>query len=208
MKIEVECRGSLAEEKFKKLNRFFRKNGKFLGKKERFSVIYFITENEVKKIKEMKDVTIDLKFRITNKKSELVLKYGKWGGGDTRKEFSFSIDSNKFDQMIEFLKILGFYHGVFNATKTYLYKYKDIEFALVEVPNCCYYFEAEMMVNKNNIEKANEKIRVECEKLNLKIFNDTALYKLLDKLNNRKGYRFNFKKQKFSILKKRFIDYF
>lgn len=41
-KIEVEHRGVLTDEKFKKLNLFFRKNGKFLGKKERFSIIYFI----------------------------------------------------------------------------------------------------------------------------------------------------------------------
>jgi len=95
-----------------------------------------------------------------------------------------------------------------NTTKTYFYKYRGIEFALVKVPNWGYYFEAEMMVNKNDIKKANKKIVGECERLNLKVLNDDELCKLLDDLNNRKGYKFNFKKQKISDIKKRFIDYF
>jgi len=207
-KIEVEHRGILNEKKFKELNRFFRKKGKFLGKKDRFSIIYFVSKKKVKKVEELKNVPIDLRLRITNKKTELCLKYGKWSGKDARKEFLFSVNSSRFDEMVEFLKILGFYRGVLNATKTYVYKYRGIEFALVEVPNWGYYFEAEMMVNKNDIKKANEKIVKECEKLGLKVLDDKEFCKLLDDLNNRKGYRFDFKKQKFSDIKKRFIDYF
>ncbi len=206
--IEVEYRGALTKKKFDELNSLLRKKGKFLGKKDRFSVIYFVSKKEIKKITEMKSVPIDLKIRITNKKTELVLKYGKWGGKDARKEFCFPINSNKFDEMVEFLKILGFYHGVLNATKTHFYKYKGVEFALVRVPDYGYYFEAEMMVNKDDVKKANEKIVAECKKLSLKIFNDNALCELLEGLNNRKGYRFNFKKQKFSDIKKRFMNYF
>lgn len=204
-KLEVEHRGYLTQKKFNKLNRFFKKNGKFLGNKKRFSIIYSPRGKESLGLHKN---PVDLKIRITNKKSELVLKYGKWGGKDARREFLFPINSRKFEEMIDFLFILGFYYGVFNATKTYFYKYKNIEFALVEVPNFCYYFEAEMMANKNDTEKINEKIFNECKKLNLKIFSNIALYKLLDKLNNRPGYRFNFKKQKFSEIKKRFIEYF
>ena len=206
--IEVEHRGTLTEKKFKELNHFFKKYGKFLEKKDRFSVIYFVSRKEVGRVAEIKNVPVDLKIRITNKKTELVLKYGKWGGKDARKEFYFPIDSNKFNKMIEFLKILGFYHGVLNATKTYLYKYKGIEFALVEVPDWGYYFEAEIMTNQGGIKKANEKIISECKKIGLEIFNDNAFCELLDNMNNRKGYRFNFKKQKFSDIKKRFIKYF
>ena len=94
-KIEVEHRGILTEKKFKELNRFFRKEGKFLDKKDRFSIIYFVSKKKVKRIEEMKNVPIDLKLRITNKKTELGLKYGKWGGKDARKEFLFPINSRK-----------------------------------------------------------------------------------------------------------------
>ncbi len=95
-----------------------------------------------------------------------------------------------------------------NATKTYFYKYKGIEFSLVKVPNWGYYFEAEIIVDKNDIKKANKKIIRECERFGLKVLDDKDFYELLDDLNNRKGYRFNFKKQNFSDIKKRFINYF
>lgn len=75
--VEVEHRGLLTEEKFAELNKFFFKNGKFLGEKDRFSVIYSSRGKE--KLRVVRS-PIDLKLRITNKKTELVLKHGRWGG--------------------------------------------------------------------------------------------------------------------------------
>lgn len=204
-KIEVEYRGHLTKEKFKELNRFLGKNGKFLGEKDRFSVIYSPRGKENLKLGRSKT---DLKLRITNKRAELVLKYGKWSGNDARKEFLFSIDSKKFEEMIEFLKILGYYYGVLQATKSYIFLYKAVELALVEVPKFGYYFEAEITANPNFIKKADKKIASVCQELGLNIFNDKSFRKLLKDLNNRPGFRFNFKNQKFSDIKKRFRDYF
>ncbi len=205
IKVEVEHRGYLTKKKFNELNNFFKKNGKYFGKQDRFSVIYWPQGKETFKLHRS---PIDLKVRITNKKAELVLKYGKWSGNDARKEFLFSIDSKKFEEMIDFLLILGFYYGVLQATTTYLFKYKEIEFALVKVPRWGYYFEAEIKTTKDQIKKTNQKIVSECEKLNIKTLNDKDFRKLLESLNNRPGFRFNFKKQKFSDIKKRFIYYF
>ena len=147
-KIEVEHRGLLTEEKFSAVNKFLKKNGKFLGEKDRFSVIYSPRGKETLRVVRS---PIDLKLRITNKESELVLKYGRWSGNDARKEFLFPIDSSKFEEMAEFLKILGYYYGVLQATKTYLYMYKGIEFAVVKVPNWGYYFEAEIAIEKEKV---------------------------------------------------------
>ncbi|KKQ18577.1 MAG: Adenylate cyclase [Berkelbacteria bacterium GW2011_GWA1_36_9] len=205
MNVEVEHRGILTEAKFKNLNKFLKKNGKFLGEKDRFSVIYSPRGKETLKVIRS---PIDLKLRITNKKTELVLKYGRWSGNDARKEFLFSIDSNKFEEMTEFLKILGFYYGVLQATKTYLYLYKGIEFALVKVPNWGHYFEAEISTDSDSVKKANEKIMSICKELDLSVLNDKDFYKLCESLNKRPGFRFNFKKEKFSDIKKRFISYF
>lgn len=205
VKIEVEHRGSLTEKQFKELNTFLKKNGKFLGEKDRFSVIYYPRGKENLKLGRSK---VDLKLRITNKKAELVLKYGKWSGNDARKEFLFPIDAKKFGEAIEFLFILGFYYGVFQATKSYIFLYKGVELALIEVPKFGYYFEAEITASPNFIEKADKKIASVCQYLGLNIFNDKSFRKLLEDLNNRPGFRFNFKKQKFSDIKKRFNDYF
>ena len=205
VKVEVEHRGLLTEEKFKELNKFLKKNGKFLGEKDRFSVIYSSRGKETFKLGRSK---IDLKLRITNKKTELVLKYGRWSGNDARKEFLFPIDSKKFEEVTEFLMILGYYYGVLQATKTYLYMYKGIEFAVVKVPGWGYYFEAEISTDSDYVKTANGKIMSACQELKLNVLNNKDFRKLLENLNERPGFRFNFKKQKFAELKKRFIDYF
>lgn len=205
VKVEVEHRGLLTEKKFSELNKFLKKNGKFLGEKDRFSVIYSSRGKETFKLGRSK---IDLKLRITNKKTELVLKYGRWSGKDARKEFLFPIDSSKFEEMTEFLKILGYYYGVLQATKTYFYLYKGIEFSVVKVPNWGYYFEAEILTDSDSVKKANKKIMSVCKKFDLSVLNDKDFRKLLENLNERPGFRFNFKNQNFSEIKKRFINYF
>ncbi|MFH1656717.1 MAG: hypothetical protein ABH956_03020 [Candidatus Nealsonbacteria bacterium] len=205
-KIEVEHRGYLTEKKFNELNNFLKKSGKYLGKKDRFSVIY--SPSRGKETFKLHRSPIDLKVRITNKKAELVLKHGQWSGNDARREFLFPIDSKKFEEMIDFLFILGFYYGVLQATTTYLFRYKGIEFALVKVPRWGYYFEGEIETTKDKIKKSDKKIMSVCQELNLKVLNDKDFCELLKSLNNRPGYRFNFKKQKFSDIKKRFIKYF
>ena len=204
-KIEVEHRGSLTEKQFKELNIFLKKNGKFLEEKDRFSVIYSPRGKETLKISNSK---IDLRPRITNKKAELVLKYGNWSGNDARKEFSFPIELKKFDEVIEFLLILGFYYGVLQATKSYLYLYKGIEIVLVQIPNFGYYFEAEMMAQPNAIKNSDKKILSVCKELKLNVFSKKDFRKLLQNLNNRPGFRFNFKRENFSDIKKRFKEYF
>ena len=204
-KVEVEHRGLLTGKKFKELNRTLKKNGKFLEEKDRFSVIYSSRGKETFKLGRSK---IDLKLRITNKKTELVLKYGRWSGNDARKEFLFSIDSKKFEEAVEFLQILGYYYGVLQATKTYIYKYKGVELALVKVPGWGHYFEVEILTKTSLVKSADKKIMNVCDKFGLKVVNDNDFIKLCESFNERPGFRFNFKKEKFSDIKKRFIDYF
>ena len=204
--IEVEHRGLIEKKDFPKLKVFFSKNAEFVEEKDRFSVIYLQTRAE--RIVETANDLIDLKVRITNKKSELVMKYGKWGGKDSRREFSFPIENNKFEEMIDFLKIMGQTHGVLMATKTFVYNYKDIEFVLVEVPNWGYYFEAEILTDEKTAKEADKKLESECKKLGLKLIENEKFYKMLDELNELPGMKFDFEKQNFSDIKKRFIDFF
>lgn len=204
-KIEVEHRGLLSKKKFNDLNNFFKKNGSFVEEKDRFSLIYFPRGKEISNISKS---PIDLRLRITNKKSELILKYGKSSGNDAREEFSFPIESKKFEEATRFLFILGYYYGVLQATKTYIYIYQGIEFALVDVPCFGYYFEAEIITNLTSVKSADKKITSVCQDLSLSILNDKDFWKLLEELSNRPGFKFNFKRQKFTSIKKRFIGYF
>ncbi len=205
-KLEVEHRGELTEEKFNELKSFLSSNGKAVAINKRFSVIYSQRKDDSNK--DPYQHPIDLKVRITNKKSELVLKYGEWSGSDARREFLFPLENEKFEEMIEFLKILGNYHGVLQATTTYLYQYKEIDFSLVVVPDWGYYFEAEIMTEEENTNVANKKIDDVCKELGVKVLDHDGFLNLLRSLNDRPGYRFNFKKQNFSEIKKRFTEYF
>jgi len=204
-KIEVEQRGLLSQKRFLKLKGFFSKNAKFLGEKDRLSLIYF--RHKSHRLEDERDNTIDLKLRITNKKPELVLKHGKWGSKDSRKEFGFQIERRQFWEMAEFLKVLGFTHGVLNATKTFAFKYKGMEFALVEVPGWGHYFEAEILSSKKNWKKADERLDGEIQKLGLKIVGEKEYLKLLKSLNSRKGFHFDFEKEGFSRIRKKFRKY-
>lgn len=205
-KVEVEHRGRLSKDKFLELKSFFDKKGTFLGKKDRFSVIY--SQNKEEKTEELSHSPIDLKVRITNKKEELVMKHGDWSGNDARREFCFGLEKGKFEEMVEFLKILGHYHGVLHTTRTYLYHYKEVEFSLVEVPGWGYYFEAEVLIDSSCVEETNKRIRETYEELGMEALDHQAFCELLQSLNERPGYKFNFKKQSFSEIKKRFAEFF
>jgi len=206
-KIEVEHRGLLTEKKFNELDKVLKKNGKFVGKKNRFSLIYFSHGKEAD-FRLQKDNPVDLRLRITNKKSELVLKHGAWSGKDARKEFSFPIDSKKFEDMAELLQVIGLYYGGLQATKKMVYMYKGVEVALVKDPGWGYYFEAAINVNPDLVDKANKKIDSVCHELGLEVLDGKGFYNLCNELNDRSGFTFNLQKEKFSDIKKRFVEYF
>jgi len=206
VKIEIEHRGKLTEKKLQELRSFFDEKGNFIEKKERFSIIY--SQNKEEGSNDLCHSPIDLKLRITNKKPELVLKHGNWSGNDARKEFLFPVEPEKFEEMTEFLKILGHYHGVLQATVTYLYNYKGVDFSLVEVPGWGYYFEAEIITDEEEVDEANEKIKEVCDELSLKVLDHNGFCELLKSLNDRPGFRFNFEKENFFEIKKRFQSYF
>src|SRR3989344_90320 len=98
--IEIEVRGPLSENEFTKLRKFFDKNAEFIKEKNRISFLYFRGDKIPDDVNEIKDDKVDLRVRITNKKAEIMLKYGEWAGSDIRKEFSMPVETNKFDEAI------------------------------------------------------------------------------------------------------------
>ncbi len=204
--IEVEYRGVLPKEKFDKLRAFLNKEGEFIKEKDRFSIIYFPRGKERLKVSKS---PLDLRVRITNKKAEIVMKYGKSSGADARKEFSFPIASEQFEEALEFLFIMGFYYGVLQATKTYVYTYQGIEFAVVYAPLFKqYYFEAEILADEGSVENANQKIMSVVKNLDLDVLSEKDFYNWLDELSSNPELRFNFKKESFADMRKKFADYF
>ncbi|MGC8533450.1 MAG: hypothetical protein ACP5MV_02355 [Candidatus Parvarchaeum sp.] len=79
---EIEARWELKFSIDEIVKRFRRLHAKFLGKTRRFSLIYLRSKSA------NKNDPIDLRIRVTNGKSEIVLKYGEEGAFDNREEAS------------------------------------------------------------------------------------------------------------------------
>src|SRR3989344_8782456 len=94
--IEIEIRGPLSKEKFDNLVSLFEVEGKKITEKDRVLIDYstFLeggVENRQK----------DIRLRVTNGVPEVVVKIGKWGGSEHRKELSVFTKAGDFDTLVE-----------------------------------------------------------------------------------------------------------
>jgi len=206
-KFEVEFIGEINKGKFLELKEIFEKKGRFKGSKERLSFMYF--KDEIPKdLSEIKDEPIDLRFRVTNKMPEIVLKYGIFSGSHARKEISINIKNEDIEKYLEFLALLGWKIGVINATRTSVYEYKEIEFSLVDVKDHGYNFEAEILTDEDKVKEAKEKIIAELNSLSIRPFDEERLSKYCNAINNNKELQFDLSKQSFNELRNRFKEFF
>lgn len=177
--IEVEIRGEITKEEYDKLTKLFEKEGKFIDDKDRIAICY-PDPNTGSLVEEC---FTDIRVRETNGIPEIIIKKGKWGGNENRKELSVIGKRGEFGKMLEMMDALGHKTGVAVVRKGKVYEYKGIEFSLVEVPDHSYYYEAELMVEEDKIIEAQGKIRKLCDKLGLAVFDDDGFYTYINKLN-------------------------
>jgi len=172
-KFEIELRGLLSTQQKRKLERFLKLNGTLVKEYERKQWIFGLSHEK----------KIDLRIKETNGEHELSLKVGKLGNSN-RKEISIPLLHKNIEKPLEFLKFLGHREGVVAIRNAKVYKYKGIEWAIVEVPNHSYYFEAEKLVgNKNEGKFAEKEIKEVAKELNLNILSSKETVKYIKKLN-------------------------
>ncbi len=205
--IEVEISGKISLEQFKKIREILEEGGTFKKLKARLSFMYF--RNSIPKdLSEIKDDLVDLRFRVTNKEPEIVLKYGSFTGNHARKEITLSLTKENMSNYIEFLNLLGWSRIVVYATRTYTYQYQNIEFALVEIKDYGYNFEAEIITDESHIAEAQEKIREELNRLGLVPFSDEDLTLQCNQINNTKKLQFDLNLNTLVEIKSRFKEFF
>jgi len=199
--IEVESRGPLSKEKFLELDKIFREKGKFKESKNRILITYSIflpgqgIDNRTK----------DIRLRVTNGMPEIIVKIGRWGASESRKEISIFAHKGDFDSLVEAFGVMGFEKGMLCVRNTEVYEYKDVEFSLVEVPNHSYYFEAEKLLDANqDREIAKQEIAEACEELKLDVFDDKSFFAYIRKLNKEVNEVFEFKNYTKNYFKNRF----
>jgi adenylate cyclase class IV len=180
--IEVEQRGPLTKTQLKELTAFFKKNAVFKGYKERILIDYstFLPGEGIKGRKK------DIRLRTTNGIPEIMIKLGSWGGSEQRKEVSLIAKKGEFDKLVQIFGLLGLTKGALVITKTNAFKYKGIEFAVVDVCGKRYIFEAEIMIkDKKNTAAAKSKIEKVIKELELKIYTDKEFYAYIEDLNKK-----------------------
>ncbi len=178
--IEVEVRGPLSKTAYDKALKVLEKKGTFIKKKERILIDYSTSDESGR----MEKRTKDIRLRITNGIPEIIIKIGNWGAGEARREISIKAASGTFDDLVETFAHLGWKKGVLCVRNSLVYSYKDVEFALVEVPGHSYYFEAEMMIGESESkEEAIKYIKKVCTGLGLKTFTKKEYFDYLEVLN-------------------------
>jgi len=206
MKIEVEVRGKIKD--FEGTLKSFYEKAEFIEEKDRISFIYFRAGSDGEDVNNVREDPVDLKLRVTNKQAEIVMKYGRWGAEESRKEFLFPIELEKFESALEFFKCLDWSKGVLMDTKTYLFNYNGVEFALVKSGDISY-FEAEILVKtQNEVSDAIEKIKKVCFDVGLEIFEEKDFIDMMNRLNKRENRIFDMRKDNFENIKNKFREFF
>ncbi len=199
--IEVEIRGLLSADSYKKACEFFKENAKFLEEKERMLIDYstFMPSEGIRDRKK------DIRIRVTNGIPEIVVKLGSWGGSESRKELSFKGNEGEFDTLVEIFGHLGFQKGIFAIRNVLAYEYKGVEFALVSVPDHSYYFEAEKMAHDDaDFLKVEEEIRDVCSELGLDVIDKEGFFQYIEKLNLESNDIFEFEDYTPNLFKDKF----
>jgi len=199
--IEVELRGPISLEKIQEIEEIFQKGGKFKKNKNRVLIDYSSSISA----EDISGRTKDIRLRVTNGIPEIIIKTGRWGGTDSRKEISVFTNKGEFDNLVHIFGSIGLKKGVLCVRNSKVYDYKGIEFALVEVPGHSYYFEAEKMVGSESEKLAAVKtIGSVCKELGLKVFSSEEFYKYIEDLNKSVNEIFDFDKYEDNYFKNRF----
>lgn len=186
--IEVEISGPLTLEQKKNLETFFLEHGEKTKTKHRVLIDYSTFLGDGLRNREK-----DIRLRITNGNPEIIVKLGAWNSNNHRKELSVFTEAGSFDRLVQIYAALGYEKGMLCERTTEVFKYSDIEFALVEVPGHSFHFEAEIMSDEKNVESAKKHIETVCKELGLKIFTDEEYMNYIEKLNNEANEVFEFK---------------
>lgn len=199
--IEVEMRGRLSAETYKNFLKVLKNDGTYKETKKRILLDYstFLPEEGVR------ERTRDIRLRVTNGKPEIITKIGNWGGKESRKELSVMTEMGSFDTLVETYAVLGYTKAVLCIRNTEVFLYKDIEFALVEVPNHSYYFEAEVIVSsENEVEEAHAKIETVCAEFGIELFDTNGFHEYIEELNRDANEIFDYASYEQGYFAKRF----
>lgn len=155
--IEVEIRGRLNDEQFDKLTAFLKMEGELVQEQDR-EMILLRGYPGYSKDPTARDV--DVRLRNTNGKCEIMVKHKSGDHNVARKEMSLPLACPDLQSAKEMVAALGYRDGIWMHRKKQVYRYNNIEWSIVDVPEGMRYFEAEQ---ETDSEGSGEEIRLHLE---------------------------------------------
>lgn len=181
--IEVEIRGTLTDEEYETLSSFLKKEGELVESQEREMILlrgydgYSPNPNE-------RDV--DIRLRNTNGVCEIMVKRKTSDHNVARHEASLPLGCTDLEPAKEAMKALGYSEGLWMHRKKDVYRYKNIEWSIVDVPEGLRYFEAEQEVHDpSEAEAVHLLLTKEAEALGLKGMGPEEMRDFISKLDSK-----------------------
>lgn len=136
---EIEIRGKINNEEFKKLQDFLSKNAELTDQYDRLTIDISPgfdpkTRNWDQINKANNNNQIDLRIKKSGKNEKISVKLGHYASKN-RQEFEIDLKDGELVDALRLFEALGFKTGMIYFWKSSLYKYKDFEIKISEYPD-------------------------------------------------------------------------
>lgn len=136
---EIEIRGKINDEEFKKLQEFLSKNTELTDQYDRLTIDISPgfdpkTRNWDQVNKASNNNQIDLRIKKSGKNEKISVKLGHYASKN-RQEFEIDLKDGELIDALRLFEALDFKTGMIYFWKSSLYKYKDFEIKINEYPS-------------------------------------------------------------------------
>jgi adenylate cyclase class IV len=178
---EIEIRGKMSSEEFKKLQEFLSKNAELIDQYDRLTIDISPgfdpeTRNWDQINKKADNNQIDLRIKKSGKNEKISVKLGHYAS-KSRQEFEIDLKEGELVDALRLFEALGFKTGMIYFWKSSLYKYKDFEIKISEYPNGNRDWEIESQDSRSDPDDL-------AKELSLKLFTEEEFRKYIDWKNN------------------------
>ena len=178
--IELELRAEVLPQDYEPIKKSIGELGVLCSHTKRLSVMYF---------GDVKSKKIDIRVRVTNGESEVVIKSGLFGSHD-RTEISQKITSDEFLGMVKVFAQFGFIMKV-GERETFNYILPDNVMISLVSAGPISYVELEKMSSKDDLDENNKQLKIYAEQLGLQLIKSEEEFGLLcDSLNDKIDWSF------------------
>ncbi len=170
--IEVEIRGPLNQKQYEEITKHLKD---FFVDKGRFNryVIDFTTPELYKQ-------NLDVRARVTNGQTELVVKVGEWGTNIRQENI---VKCENFKSLVNILSVMVAKKGIAYHRVSERFEKDDMEIALIIVPGHSMFYEAEICTDAEGALEAEARLVEWAKSLGLEVWQKEGFLAYVDILN-------------------------